>query len=280
MRYTLILAPLPALIGSLVLMKSVSVSTALIVQQTVIAIFGMGLCFLFARFRNGAATKSLDWMPLILLAVLLLSLLSFSTSGPHRWVNIGGCRLYVAALVLPAVTLLLARALRTEHTKWHMPILMTFAIAACLAIQPDASQITAFALAASVAVLYASKHLFAKLFTVIGLAALCTYAWLQPDPLVPVPYVEGVLDIARTAGAINFFAALLVILTPPLLMAWLARASGSQSLIIVAIYYMAINILAFFQLTPMPFLGFGASPILGYFIFAALALRGELAKAT
>jgi hypothetical protein len=30
----------------------------------------------------------------------------------------------------------------------------------------------------------------------------------------------------------------------------------------------------------MPFLGFGASPILGYFIFAALALRGELAKAT
>lgn len=106
-----------------------------------------------------------------------------------------------------------------------------------------------------------------------ALAAGVAWAWWQPDPLLPVPHVEGVLDLAAAAGPVWFAAAVIALALPLLALARLARASNAPALLSVAIYYVVIDVLAWRQLTPMPLLGYGAGPIVGYALMAASARR-------
>ena len=99
------------------------------------------------------------------------------------------------------------------------------------------------------------------------------WAWWQPDPLLPVPYVEGVLDLAGAAGPAALAAALAALALPLLMLTPLARGSHDTAFLSVAIYYLAIDVLAWRQLTPMPLLGFGAGPIVGYALMVAAARR-------
>ena len=102
-----------------------------------------------------------------------------------------------------------------------------------------------------------------------AMAAGVAWAWWQPDPLLPVSYVEGVLDLAANAGPVALVAALAALALPLLMLSWQARASNDPALLSVAVYYLAIDVLAWRQLTPMPLLGFGAGPIVGYALVAA-----------
>jgi hypothetical protein len=169
--------------------------------------------------------------------------------------------------------LLLARAMRASASmpRWPWFVLPTALWA--LAAQPDASQATAFAMACALPLWRVSAGATAKGLVAATLAAGVAWAWWQPDPLLPVPYVEGVLDLAGAAGPVALAAALVALALPPLMLARLARASNDAALLSVAIYYVVIAVLAWRQLTPMPLLGFGAGPIVGYALMAASARR-------
>lgn len=279
MRVIIPFAALPALLGSLFIIRAAQASLALTLQQLLVSVVAAAIYIFATERKNHAPLKLQTWVFAAASLLLALPIFNVWTPGPRRWISAGSFKLYVAALVLPAVILVLAQTLRSNRIGLTWPLVATVALAALLAVQPDASQVTAFALAATIAILVSKARPTPKLCSFAGLIACVVLAWRQPDPLEPVPYVEGVLDIAWAAGLTATIVAVLAIALPPAVLSWQARATRSWELLAVAAYYATIDFLAFRQLTPMPLLGFGVSPILGYCLLSILTARVETAKA-
>lgn len=276
-----VFAALPALVGSLLVMSAAGAGQMVMVQQVAVSAIAATSSWNLARARATArpiASRSV----IIVVALLALAVpMVASTEPPHRWLTIAGLRLYMAALILPATVLILSDAwLEAAPPSARMPtavILTTLAMAALLAAHPDASQMTALAGAMTVTLLRSFRRPLPTLVTIVVLAACSLFAWRQPDPLLPVPYVEGVLDVAASAGWLAWLAAIACLAVPPVVLAWRASTTGKRALLAPAVYYVIIDVMAWRQLTPMPLLGFGASPILGYFLMAGLAaLAGDI----
>jgi hypothetical protein len=200
------------------------------------------------------------------LAVLLLSLLALAApllsgaTGPERWIALGPLNLYIAPVVLPAFLVACAKTLRDPGERFALAAMVV--AAALLAIQPDASQVLALLLAFAVLLASAEKR-SAAAFAALGLTVLATgLAFARPDPLEPIPYVEGVFVLAFAhsiiagslvaAGALAFLAGLVFASKPR---RWIAA---------VAAYYSVLFGCSIVGLTPAPLIGYGAGPWLGF----------------
>lgn len=270
----LLAAALPALAGSLWLMRQAGAGGALVTQQTAVAVASFGAVALTRPPGPRAGALASPALAAGLAVLLLWAPMWLGTlAGPERWLTVGGVRVYVASALLPALLLALARALDSSSTAPRWPWFVMPAALWALSAQPDASQATAFGLACALPLARASAGAGIATLVAATLAAGVAWAWWQPDPLLPVPYVEGVLDLARAAGPAALVAALATLALPPFLLARQARASNDTALLSVAIYYVAIDVLAWRQLTPMPLLGFGAGPIVGYALMVAAVRR-------
>ncbi|MGL4573314.1 MAG: hypothetical protein ACRCV9_00830 [Burkholderiaceae bacterium] len=96
------------------------------------------------------------------------------------------------------------------------------------------------------------------------------WAFWQPDPLKPVAHVEGVFALAFSH---SILAGLAVLASAIMLLAGLiARgASGATWLYAVAAYYAVLFVCSVFGLTPAPLIGYGAGPMLGFGLLAAVS---------
>lgn len=253
----LVLAALPAFLGSLFLMQRGGASTAQLIQQVVVFLVAALASILVARKPLVLTEESRDRVLIVAVVLVVLPLL-VPGAEPHRWLGAGGFRLYIASVVLPGMLLLLPYA----RSAW----IALLAIIAPLTAQPDASQVTAFALAGLVVLVRAPLSVLARVGMGVALAGAATVAWLRPDPLEPVSYVEGVLVLAQQVGPLALVLALVALALPIAVLLRLGQVA-------VAVYYVAILFFAYRQLTPMPLLGFGVGPILGYLGMASLAAK-------
>lgn len=249
----LVWAALPAFLGSLFLMHRGGAGQAQVLLQ--VLVFGVAAALAHRPVTLSERQRTVFLAVAALVVVLPLLLPS---AGPHRWLGAGGFRLYVASAVLPSTLLLVPQV---RHS-WGALVV----IAAALAAQPDASQATALALAGLIVLLRAPLPVLARVGVGAVLAGAATVAWLRPDPLQPVSYVEGVLVLAQQVGPIALGLALVALALPVVAF---VRAGH----LAVAVYYAAVMFFAYRQLTPMPLLGFGVGPILGYFGAVALAQK-------
>ena len=274
MNTLLLLAPLPALLASLFLMHTVGAGSGVWGQQAVVSFFCFFFCGLALRKPREPLSEKIQlrWV-LVSLALLVIPLLA-SVDGPRRWIEISGFRLYVASAVLPAALVLLASLQRRQPSSPTRGALIYVAMATALTLQPDASQVTAFSSAAGLSLLVGNASKMIKATGITGLAACMGWAWSRPDPLEPIPHVEGVLDLAWNLGPLALIAAVLALALPFLGLLAAGVAGRQPGLAIAAVYYLVICLLAgSTQLTPMPWLGFGAGPILGYFALVYVVSR-------
>jgi hypothetical protein len=103
------------------------------------------------------------------------------------------------------------------------------------------------------------------------IAALAAWAWARVDPLPPVPYVEGIVGLARQSGPAWMVASLAALALLPLPF-FVGPFSGHPAVARALGAYLCICILApLFGNFPVPLVGFGLSPIVGYFIALAFA---------
>jgi hypothetical protein len=272
--HILIVASIPALLGSLLILNVVAAPLALLVQQAIVAITAIVATLVSVHFaKTSAALKNAPWLLLGAAALVCAPILSETSSAPHRWLGLFGFRLYIAPVVLPMFLLLWHRALSGGRVTATISIVAAAFTGLGLFAQPDAPQLTAFAIA-SVPILGLSKSgRLVRLTTLAVLLLAAVVSWSLPDPLAPVPYVEGVFVVAASFSLWALFAAVLAVALPIITLGWLAHRTGSPSIFAVMLYFTALYLLAPLQVTPVPLLGFGAGPIVGYFIMANYAWR-------
>lgn len=268
----LALVAIPAFLGSLFLMHQGGATQTQVFQQ--VLVFGVSgiLCAALSRKSVVLTQAARNTLLAIAVLALLAPLTMMSGDDPRRWIGVSGIRLYIASVVLPSALLLLAQSFGSGTSRPVWPLTTLVGMAVALAAQPDASQTTAFALACLPFLRRRTLSLFTRAGVSVALAGATYIVWLCPDPLKPVPYVEGVLALALAVSPFALALALLFVALPLVLLLRPSRVSSSRSAIIpVVIYYVTLAFFAYRQLTPMPLLGFGSGPILGYFGFATLS---------
>lgn len=209
------------------------------------------------------------WLALAMALSLFIPVLDGSQDGPERWFVLGSARLYIAPVVLPIALFLLGAPLRA-------PAVYATSVAAAataLALQPDAPQLSAFALAMLVLLAFSSSYLLLRFALSAVLLCCAIVAWRTPDPFAPVRYVEGIFSLAAEVSPFAFIAALISAALPVVAFVRVAQVERSIGTFAVAVYYASLFALAPLQVTPVPLLGFGAGPILGYFLVAGAASR-------
>ena len=273
--WMLILLAIPSLMGSVLLMRLADAGQSLQVQQLVAALIGIVYVLWTDRtsrlHRTETSSSKAQQIQhaLVLLVLMLVGLaacFAFSESThPSRWLKLGPLRLYLSAAVLPLALYQLARLHWRASFSVVANMVFMLAFAMLLALQPDVSQLAAFSLATVFIVWHRAGSFVQKIAFTLALCLLCCWCWQQPDPLQPVPYVEGVIQLAMSAGIVAMLAAVLSLALIPLGLFYIGIKRDSPELIPIALYYIVIMICAYVGLTPMPLLGFGAGPVLGYF---------------
>jgi len=279
MEYTLLLASIPALAGSILLLQVANVNPLVWVQQLALSFLALLICsFAIRRLRRPFAKQTYLWIVLASLFLLLIPSFLGTAENPQRWLNLAGFRLYVSAVILPSLLVLLASAEQRSASSRKWIYFAYVAVALSLALQPDASQVTSFSVAAATALFINKSPSITRIITLLGLIACTLWAWSQPDSLEPVLHVEGVLTLALSVSHFAGAAAIVGLAIPILGLIYRGASTRQTELFSVAIYYVSICFLAAVtQLTPMPLLGFGAGPIFGYFALAYMIERLRIA---
>ena len=259
----LLAAALPPLLGSVLLMRSEGLDR-LALQQVATFVVAALIGWAAASRAPRRTVLSNATLALLLATSLFIPVVATDVDGPRRWLSAGPLRLYLAPMVLPSLLL-------TSSGGWACVTLVIASLA--LLGQPDAAQASALAVASAVFVLTPAGGRLAPAVVTTVLMGLALVTWQRPDPLAGVPHVEGVLRLAIQSGRFAGLAAVAAALLPTVVLALVSWQRRDGRWLAVGCYYAALVALAPLELTPVPILGFGASPIIGYVAVAVSARR-------
>ena len=269
-----LLAPLPAVFLGAFLMNAHDVSAALWLQQIGAAVVGSEICVVAVHVGQRSELGVRSWLALAIGAVALIAvtILFPGVDGVRRWIPVGPVRLHAASIALPVLLLALDAAKQRSSNLESRTIRGAAILAAVLLIaQPDASQATAFAVSAGMVLLARTRSNAREWLLVGGFGVLAALAWTRRDPLEPVPHVEGIVGLAAETGAVwvALGIASLALLPAPFLLAARRGVRRQVGTVALAVYLGILCVMPFLGAYPVPLLGFGLSPILGYYIALA-----------
>ena len=200
----------------------------------------------------------------ISLFLLLATFINRDIEGVYRWVTLGPITLYTGSIVLPY--LIIQLGLYISDKIWWSIYGCILSIVGILFLQPDASLTTAFSLA-MLFYLYKSSTYFRQKIALLPLIIIPTLSWCFLDSLNPVDYVEGILQLAKSYGGYTWFTigvlAIILLILPFITI----KTKMSHTIIqALSIYFICVFLSTQFGHFPIPLLGYGISPILGYSI--------------
>lgn len=273
-RLPYLLAPVPALMVGVLTMRMSGVPAGVWGQN--IAAWAVGTLVCLALWRTRSRSRSGGWRWFDLVAVLTLGALAATLLAPgmervHRWVALGPVRLHVASVLLPL--LLVAMQGLSQARGWWISTVAAVGVALMLLLQPDAAQATAFAAAAVVLLLPLAGRDPPRLVCLVSLPLLAALTWLRRDPLAPVPHVEGIVHLAAGLGAGWAVAAVVSLLVLPLPFFLAARGAGTHAGLALGVYVTITVLAAFVGNFPVPVMGYGVSPIIGYLVGLGILAR-------
>lgn len=231
-------------------------------------------CFLVAggrlldRWVRGViAAHAIVLITVVCLAVALWS----RSSAPHRWISAGPLNLYIAPLFLPSFLAACSVLIQNKRAANMLSFPALIGAGVLLALQPDASQNLALFAGATLVIIRCRARSAMSITAIAALALATACAFLRPDPLQPVPHVEGVFSLSLDQ---SLFAGLAVIASAFVWIVFLCVRSlrGPIWLSAVAGYYAVLFCCAAVGLTPAPLIGFGAGPLLGYGLMTSVSV--------
>ncbi len=251
MRHMLII--LPAVCLGIVAMISGGISPVLWGQQPAAWIV---LTLLALPLQSAVRRVPDSVLSVVFLMILTASLFGEAADGARRWLDLGIFNVNAAMLVLPAMLGVLC------NTKFPYTVLMGAVLV--LAFQPDVSQLTAFS-AAALPILWQHRH--ERLRTtacILVLAASLIRCLLFPAAVAPVEYCEGILTMLAGDSLLLMFVGVAALLAIPAYFTYQFFRLRQQNLPVLAVYYAVTLIFIIGGEYPVPFMGFGLSPIAGY----------------
>ena len=269
-RVPFLLAAAPPIAAGLVVLSFADVGKSIWLMQ---------LLFICIIFLLVAAGHFLDrWIHgftaangivLVALTGIAAPLLTYS-SLPQRWVPLGALNLYIAPLLLPSFFAACSVYFRKRGKFETIAFTALIGASMLLAIQPDASQVLALLAGAATLFMRYRTDLFRSAFTLVIISLVTMWSFTRPDPLEPVPYVEGVFALAFGH---SLFAGFAVIGSAFIFIACLYAYSRRSAawLSAVAVYYAMLFGCSAAGLTPAPLIGYGAGPLLGFGFMAAIS---------
>lgn len=226
---------------------------------------GMAAALGLAAFTGKRTATVLLGLSAVLVAA---SLFGPAQQGVHRWLALGPLSINLALLMLPMAVVALDWT-RERAASWGL----AFTILGLLVLQPDASQATAFAGAMALIALRAPLSTSVRLGLAGVAAALAAFSWLRPDPLAPVPEVEEIVALAWSITPVLAVAAVVLIVATSLAPMLGARLAGKRPFGIavpLSAYVLLTAGMTLFGAFPMPLMGIGMSPIVGFWLGVGL----------
>jgi cell division protein FtsW (lipid II flippase) len=261
-------------------MKQLGVRTSAWATNLAAATVGL-LLFVVIRSAAGPANRSRWYLTAAgSITAVLFTFVARGLDGVHRWVYVGTLGLHAAAIVAPVIIACVA----TAPTR-RAAIAIAVATGIFLALQPDAAQATSFA--AGCGIIFIQDLRFgkrARVAVLVVLIACANVSIVSKDPLHPVRYVEGIFNVVSARGpAWALLARVTLLLLPvPYILAWVRRRQTLS--LALAVYVAMVTIAPAWGTFPVPTMGYGVSPILGYFIALALcagstSIEGPVSRA-
>lgn len=189
--------------------------------------------------------------------------------GVHRWIDAGPLHVNVAALLLPPAVVALSFCGIWSRTG----LVFAGAIAALLALQPDASQATSFLIAAVVLVATSTAPRARRLSAIAAAFLFAAVTWSRPDPLQPVPEVEGIFPLAFAVSPVLAAAAAIGVAAASFAPLALRNAAGGAhrgAALALTAYFISAAVCPAFGAFPVPLVGLGMSFPVGYWVAIAL----------
>jgi cell division protein FtsW (lipid II flippase) len=269
-RLSLFAIAIPAFAAGLLMLAIAGVGKTIWVVQLVAIGLTCALALVIGlpreSTRSAVALKAICVVTLAAMAAPLLG----DGAGPERWLRIGPLNLYVAPLLLPSLLVACAGLRRHGATGQGFGLAALTLAGVVLAAQPDASQVLALLVATVVLCAIGRRDGWMQWAAAVALVLAAVWAFSRPDPLQPVPYVEGVFALALghslVAGAAVLAAAAALLGG---LGWWATRHAGW--LMAVSAYYGVLFACSAAGLTPAPLIGYGAGPLLGFGLLVAVA---------
>jgi len=259
-----ICAPLPALIVGAVTMGELGVGTFAWSINIAATVLGLLIWAGARHLPPPTRGRTRAWLTAATIVAILLPFASQGVLGVYRWISIAGLRLHASAIVAPLIIACVAAA--AAHGL-GTAIAISAISAGILALQPDAAQATSVAAACAVILVHAGRKQPQTLLLGIALLLAASAAsFMRPDPLAPVAHVEEIFGIvaSRGPGPAAMATLALLLLPAPFFIAWHRHR---QPVALALGVYVSMTVLApAWGTFPVPVMGSGASPILGYFI--------------
>jgi hypothetical protein len=224
-------------------------------------LIGIALQWVFFRFRS--IFKKVNPYLILLVAIFLL-LLTFFDAGyqdVHRWVSIGGFNLNIGLIVSPVI---LIQIHKMENQ--IKAILVSLLSVLIFLFQPDASLVTAFSAAAVMLLIRKNSSNTTNGLILIASIGASVYAWYNLDSLPAVSYVEDILSLAWKISGVFGICSVLSLVLLPLPFFVLASKENRTMAYSLGLYFSMILLATLFGNFPVVVMGYGVSPIIGYFI--------------
>jgi len=198
----------------------------------------------------------------ILIPSLILLLGTFYQDGitnVYRWINFNSFQINIGLVVSPLILIQIARI--ANH---KLAVLFGVITVIIFMLQPDASLVSAFSISVCILLFAKYKAKYVNLSFLIFTLFTIGYSWNNLDNLEPVSYVENILSLTKEISITLFLVSLISLLL--LIIPFISYPTKDALSISLGIYYLLLLITPFFGNFPVILMGYGISPIIGYYI--------------
>jgi len=259
-----LIIPIPSIVIGAIVMYQNKVPVSIWAQNIVCFIIAGLISYLVVLYKYKMSSKTNAAFILISFLLLILTLVSPGMNGVHRWVSVGRFKFNVAFIVLPIMIIELWKISLVKG--FRVAALITVIISVLLAIQPDASQLTGFAIPMMVMLCDKPDKQRLRKYLLGILTILIIFSWVFLDNLPAVAYVENIVSLSASMGLIWLIISIISLAILPIPFLLFPPKSFKLPSICVGLYYIIILVSTLFGNFPVPPMGYGISPIIGYYM--------------
>lgn len=260
---TLIVA-LPAVIIGAIAMSVNNIPSINFVLNIICLLTGW-LISCYAISKNSKIRKNRNYGIIRTALILVLYVLTFIDPGMddvHRWLSLGPIRLYISSIFAPILIIELWTLLKNNNES--LVAVITIIVAILLVLQPDASQLTAFAIPMIIILFSKINNRILSCFIIGILISLIITSWIFLDSLPAVIYVEEIVGLVMGMGLIWSILGIISLIILPMPFLFLSKMNERILSKCLGLYFVILIITTFFGNFPVPLMGYGISPIIGY----------------